>query len=102
MSYANCSSMLEVKQLNAVNGYNWFSHGAMRWFKTRLQQGAPIGGFLFISSECQGWGHPRLYTIRAIHDDGRVETIGGFGEYNTMRQARQAANNMLADLLEKK
>ena len=93
-TYANCSSMLEVKQLNEVNDYCFFERGTMRFFNSHIQHTPPIGGFLFITSERERWDKPRLYTIRAIRENGKIETIGDFGSYYSSREARRVAQDL--------
>lgn len=77
----------------------FFSPDTMRFFRSRL---APTfihsgRGLIFITSEQfvtyypEYHIDPRKYTIRILTNDGDINEIGEFQQYDTLRQARKAA-----------
>lgn len=69
---------------------NWFSKGALRFFRSRFPRTAYKVGysFVFVSSE-QGPYGPRAYSVRLLDSRG-VTTIGDFNAY-TRREAQTFA-----------
>jgi hypothetical protein len=90
MSYA---SIEEIKQANADNDGYWFSPGAMRYFGSRISKEV-IGGCLFVTSE-DFPASGRLYSIRHADPNGKISTVGEFGQYATLDQAKRAARKMI-------
>lgn len=77
-------------------GY-WFSKDTMRFFQSRIGGNVYHGKDLifFVSSERQGYDHPRLYTVRAYNpktDD--IQTVGEFQGYKTSSGANKAAERL--------
>ena len=84
---------------------HWFEPGALRWFNTKFPRRAvypvPDGAF-FISSEygkgvyvSTGWvpDGPVRWSVRFISDeDGSIDTVSEFMEYETLEEARAAAS----------
>ena len=83
---------------------HWFEPGALRFFNSRFPRRAvyPVAdGAFFISSEFSkgvyistGWipDGPVLYSVRFISDqDGSINTVSEFQEYETLSEAREAA-----------
>lgn len=80
----------------------WFTRSAMAWFGTRvvwssLTQDAT--GWLFITSEQDGrgaWNGERRYSVRHFRYGSGVDTMGEFGGYDTLKNARIAIKGHLA------
>ena len=75
-----------LRARNADTGQQWFSQGAMRFFRTRLCGRPMTSGdrVFFVTSERQGWDHPRLYSVRVMDwETGCVDTVGEFQGYRT-------------------
>ncbi len=86
--------LYEFKALNKSNGSHWFDTDTMRFFKTRISNWDVISG-LFITSESGPFGQgPRKFTLRkADFETGKVETIGEFQQYSSLRSAKTAMRN---------
>ena len=87
------STMAEIRQANKDSGGHWFSPGAMRFFKSRIESRTPIDGRYFVTSETPGDGARRRFTVREISADGDVATADGcsFREHGTKREADSCA-----------
>lgn len=78
----------------------FFERGTMRFFDSRivekLYQGR--GGRFFVTSERFSPDSPRLYTVRRFRasgrKSGRIDTVGGFQDYKTLREAKRAAERL--------
>ena len=71
----------------------------MRWFDSRISSRI-YGGRYFVTSERYNYDEPRLYTVRSFtYSDGRLEidTVGEFQQYETARQAHNAAAKLAAN-----
>jgi hypothetical protein len=80
---------------------HWFDVDTMRFFNCRISWGSIIQtqkGYAFISSERNDMTNaPRFYSIREwVRATGRIDTIGGFQEYATARDARVALHTLIA------
>ena len=95
--YAKCNCIKEIKALNKAQGYNFFSPDTMRFFDTVLADDV-FGGCVFVTSEQNGYENPRLYTIRAIRANGRIETLSEFQEFETLKQALAEARSIASRL----
>lgn len=82
-----------------ATGSYFFEPDTMRFFNSRL---SPFilhteRGLLFITSEQfvsyypEYHKEPRQYTLRILHEDGEIDEIGEFGQYDSLRQAKSAA-----------
>lgn len=83
----------EVRQANKRIGHHWFDPGAMRFFNTRVIPPLEKGRY-FVTSERFDSSTPRRFTVRVAMCDGRVETVGDFMQYATVRDARKAIRMM--------
>jgi hypothetical protein len=83
---------------------HWFEPGSIRFFNTKIPRRAvyPVpGGAFFISSEYSkgvyistGWipDGPVRWSVRFCSDqDGSIDTVSEFMEYETLDEAREAA-----------
>lgn len=80
-----------VKQANKKAGHHFFDPSAMEFFDSRIE-GPLMGGRYFITSEQfhmvdGSFSGVRHYTIREAREDGRINTVGEFGAYATVRAA---------------
>ncbi len=92
------NSMEEI--IAAANGGKspeWFSQPSMHWFGTLLETPVyPVAdGAYFVTSERDtGADRPRKWSVRFCSDDGSVETIGEFQQYETSTEAHRAARGV--------
>jgi hypothetical protein len=93
---AQAQTIAQLKELNKEKGLHFFSRDAMRFFNSRVQTNAPYNGCVFVTSEKCGYGSPRLYTVRAMHQNGAVSTISEFQEFTTREEAHKAAKFLAA------
>ena len=87
-------SIQHIKAKNKKVGRFFFQPETMSFFGSCVEEQV-YGGRLFITSECYGRGHPRLYTIREALDNGDIFTAGKFQEYETLEQAVTAARALV-------
>ncbi len=87
------STIAELKELNKTNGGCWFDRSSMRFFNSRIESGI-IKGKYFISSEQMDDEHKRLYTVRTFDSKGDISDVGGFQEYDTKENAKNAINSL--------
>ena len=80
----------EIIDFARLQGSQWFAPFNMRYFSCRVHH-AVYGGCYFVTSEQYNWKAPRLYTVRKVNQDGRIETIGDFQGYDTRQKAHNAA-----------
>lgn len=84
---------------NAHTGH-WFDASTLRFFSSRLPDPYTrlIGGRYFVSSEqyrpLYGAPEARMFTIREVMSDAKVETVGEFQGYSTRRAAERAARDL--------
>jgi hypothetical protein len=76
-----------MKRANDKAGFHFFDRDAMRFFRSRIAPGVTHGR-VFITSEQFDYASPRLYTVRALKDDGSTADLSGFQRFDTLRQAR--------------
>lgn len=91
----------EVKKANAILQLHWFDDDTMRWFRSEIESDLMTlrdDRQFFITSEqfipSQGDPFPRLFSIRQVLPDGRVQTLGKFQEYETKQEALKVLAQM--------
>lgn len=84
----------EVKKANKEIGHFFFEKSTMIFFNSRIESGVLKGRF-FITSERFDENSPRLFTLREVDNDGRVNTLGEFQEFNTIQEAKEYLKNHL-------
>ena len=84
----------EIKKANEEAGQHWFSEGAINFFNSKFGRRI-YGGRYFISSEAYDYNAPRRYTIREAEEDGTVNTVGEFQEFDNHSQALNRIHQML-------
>ncbi len=84
MTYTN---LREVLDANDAAGQHFFDADTMEFFNSKLESDL-IDGRFFITSERFDFNTPKQYTIRAAQDDGAIVTLGDFGQYETLDDAR--------------
>lgn len=94
ITFANFSSISQIKASNARNGYYFFSPSTMRGFNSRVHD-AVYGGCVFVTSERNDIPYcapqPRVYTIRVMRANGSIDTYGNMGDYATRAEAHREA-----------
>lgn len=71
MSQVWYANIHEVMDANDRSGFLFFSHDAMRFFKSRINP-TIYGGRYFITSE--RYGDERVYSVRECTDGGSINT----------------------------
>lgn len=86
------TTLTEIKNVNHKAGEYYFSPDTMRFFKSRISETLyPVSnGAYFVTSE-KGPDNVRRYSVRFAHDNGKIETVGKFQQYETSWQAHRAA-----------
>lgn len=87
-------TMSEVKQRNRNHGHHWFDPSSMRFFRSRAGD-TVYGDKYFISSEQFDTQSPRLYSIRQVSLDGRIDTVGEFQGYSSHSAAKRGIDRLL-------
>ena len=101
MRTGNITTIGKAKRLNKAGGFHFFDADALRFFSSIVYP-QMYGGRLFITSERVESRHgngPRLWTVRAINDDGSVDTVGKFQEHKTHAAAKRAARALVDAVL---
>ena len=86
----------EIKQANEDAGQCWFSPSSMKFFRSKVHSPVYEGNF-FVSSEQASAGHPRLFSVRYLDENGHVKTKGKFQRYTTLVLARRVARRAYLD-----
>jgi hypothetical protein len=76
-----------IRKANKDAGQHWFDPGAMRFFHSRIASPV-LGGRYFVTSEKCHDDDARRYTVRMAEDDGSIETVSDFQQFETLTQAR--------------
>lgn len=82
-----------MKRANESGGFHFFDRDTMRFFRSRVAPGVTHGR-VFITSEQFDYSSPRLYTVRALKDDGSTTDLTGFQAFATLAQARSFVRNL--------
>lgn len=90
------TNMAQVRAANsAINGH-WFDKSTLRFFRSRV--GRKLYRFkYFITSEKFSYDSERLFSIREVKKDGRIETVGEFQAYRTRSAAMAAIKRLRAE-----
>lgn len=88
----------DIVKLNQVVGSHFFDSDTMRFFSSRvLSVCYPVrdGSTVFITSERRGLAdNARGLTIRRAFADGRIDTVGGMGDYASRAATYRAAERV--------
>lgn len=96
-------SMDEIREASDSTWGHWFDADTMRFFETRLSfrvYATPYGTY-FVSSELMPGWESRRYSLRFCALDGRIWTVGEFGEYPNRAAAHKAARRYLDPLVKR-
>lgn len=82
-----------IRANNIASGKFWFDVGAMRFFKTKIYSAVYHDKF-FVTAET-GPDQVTRFSIREAIDGGReIQTVGDFGAYKSLAEARHAAKEL--------
>lgn len=83
----------EIIKANKRIGQHFFDEGTMNFFNSRIPSQEVYGGHYFITSERFALTdeYPAMYTIRYAENDGKVDTIGEFQQYDKYIIAKRQA-----------
>jgi hypothetical protein len=83
---------LWVNLIESHQGH-WFDKDTINFFGSRILWGSLtlVAGrpWLFITSEHNWDRTQRLYSVRSITNDGEVDTVGEFQNFETLREAKR-------------
>jgi hypothetical protein len=79
-----------ISQIQRRHEGHWFSADTMRFFGSKIESGV-INGRYFVSSEDNFDRTARFYSVRVADDEGEIGTWGEFQAYETLAEARAAA-----------
>lgn len=83
-------TMHQLKQRNAHNGYSFFREDTMAYFNSEVETPLMQGGY-FVTSERYDEDGEKQYTLRmADLNTGEIHTIGEFGAYRAIKEAKDA------------
>jgi hypothetical protein len=87
-------SVDDIKRANRDHGHHFFDRDTLHFFRSRVHD-VVYGGRYFVTSEqCPFPGdYPRLYSVRRANDDGSIDSVGEFQQYETRAQAHAAAKH---------
>lgn len=83
----------EVIATNKAIGHHFFDRETLRFFGSRISREL-VAGRYFVTSESDFYGTSRSYTIRVVNPRGEVDTVGTFGQYETLSQAKRAMRKL--------
>ena len=81
-----------IKQVEAHNenaGHYFFSPDTRRFFRSRIHSNV-YGGCVFVTSEklvTRTKRYQRAFTVRMIHENGSIDTVGEFQAFTTRHSA---------------
>jgi hypothetical protein len=83
----------QLKQFARQEESHYFDADTMRFFNSHLLPGFhhTEKGLIFITSEKFDYKSPRLYSVRIMRDNGRVDNVSEFQEFSYPYQARAFA-----------
>lgn len=90
-------SVEEIKTVSLLSGHHWFSPSTMRFFGSKVY-GDLVHGCYFISSEDNYDKTGRQFTLREALPDATINTVGEFGGFATLAQARKALKALEAPI----
>jgi hypothetical protein len=84
-------SVTQIKRHNEDIGHHFFSPDTLRFFKSKVYEDLHLGQY-FITSEMNNYATngQREYTIRRANGTGGIDTVGEFGQYSSLKSARNA------------
>ena len=94
-------TLQQIKDANEKTGGEWFAPEVLSWFGCRISETVfPVAnGAIFTTSEkyrsCR-LSLPRKYSVRFCSDEGKVETLGGFQNFRSLREAQKQARSLAA------
>lgn len=83
-------TMSGIMEMNETSGRYFFSPDTLRFFGSRIHSRVYTGGY-FVTSELGFNGNDRRYSVRAVREDGSIDTVSEFRQYATSAQAHAAA-----------
>ena len=101
---ATFGSVADIRAANVALGHYFFDADTLRFFGSRISEHV-YGGRYFVTSERDeavssrfpaAWNGERRYTVREASPDGSVSTVGDFGAYGTLAEAKRAAQALAA------
>ncbi len=91
-------TMQNLRHFNQSQGFHFFDPRTLAFFRSQIQTRPPYAGRVFVTSEAQSWGSPRMYTVRMIQDNGTIITIGKFQQFHLSSTAHDFARTFAETL----
>lgn len=85
------SNIMQIKEANKKLGRHFFSDETMRFFGSKIVSDL-LWHKYFVTSDDNFDRTTKLFTIRVAGADGEVDTVGEFGEFETLADALVAVD----------
>lgn len=79
-------SMADVRAANKAAGKHWFDRATMKHWRSRIETPLYASG-CFVTSESEGDGKRRYYTVRRAMPDGSIKNVGEFMQWGILEYA---------------
>lgn len=87
----------EIKKRNKEVGHHFFDETTMRFFDSKVYD--KVFGDYFVTSE-RAYAGLRRYSVRRFDQGtGKIETVGEFQEFESLRDAYRAAERYSTDTI---
>lgn len=89
-------SLNAMRRRNEETGHYYFSRDTMYFFRSRVSADI-FAGRMFVTSERNvgmGQVYPRLYSVRAMRDDGTIADVSNFQQFETLDSAKRYARSL--------
>ncbi len=86
-------SMADVRAANKAAGKHWFDRATMKFWRSRIETPLYANG-CFVTSESEGDGKRRYYTVRRAMPDGSIQNVGKFMEWGMLEYAISVAKGV--------
>lgn len=78
-----------IKEYQPGEGRHFFDRDTMAFFASKVEQARKgKAGTFFVTSEKSCFNGPaRRYSVRQLVEPGKIDTVGGFGAYDSLGDA---------------
>tara|TARA_R110000824_G_scaffold388405_3_gene583975 strand:+ start:960 stop:1226 length:267 start_codon:yes stop_codon:yes gene_type:complete len=81
--------MADIKRNNKQAGLHFFDKDTMNYFDSKIETGLYKDNTFITSERHNDSNEPRRFTIRKALECGKsIKTIGNFGEFETLKDAK--------------
>ena len=79
-------SMADVRAANKAIGHHFFDRASMKHWRSKVETKLFANG-CFVTSESDGDGKRRYYTVRRAMPDGSIKSVGEFMQWGMLEYA---------------